>query len=367
MKVTRIILVIIGYLLITNNSIAQTPATDPHWKLKWQDDFNSFDSNRWTKADTAIHGDEPQLYLKNQVWTSNGNLVIEVNNTKVKCPNPAPETWPCSKCISGKQYNYRSGWIQTTKQADNIQFGYIEARIKLPFRRENNKSWGFFPAFWTFIGDVDGPLPVPQTNKAEIDIFEMFGGEYKEPNTVNTCIHRWDGSSDDHSYNSRSHVLQNFDYRDWHTYALEWNANRMIFYVDGKAIRTLCNHRIIDPVLIILNLAIQGQSKYYPPTSPAFKEYMYVDYVRTYQLKCDKTTVVNDILNFNNYTYAVKKSITLSNATTIPSGSNITLRANDFIQLNPGFEVQTGRELYLDCSPCENNTLISNPHLERGE
>ena len=52
------------------------------------------------------HGDEPQLYLNNQVWTSNGNLVIELNNTKVNCPNPAP--WPpsgsCGKCESGKQY-----------------------------------------------------------------------------------------------------------------------------------------------------------------------------------------------------------------------------------------------------------------------
>ena len=88
---------------------------------------------------------------------------------------------------------------------------------------------------------------------------------------------------------------------------------------------------------------------------------MYVDYVKVYQLTCDKNTVVNEISNFNTYHYGVKKSITLSGATTIPLGSTIYLRANDFIQLNPGFEVQTGRMLYLDASPCENTNTVYIP------
>jgi hypothetical protein len=133
------------------------------------------------------------------------------------------------------------------------------------------------------------------------------------------------------------------------------------------AIRTLSNHKVVDYSRIILNLAIQANSKYHPPTSGSWAEYMYVDYVKVYQLKCDKGTAVNEISNFNTYNYAVKKSITMSNATTIPSGSNISLRATDFIELKPGFEVQTGRTLYLDCTPCDNTTSITNPHLERND
>jgi len=51
----------------------------------------------------------------------------------------------------------------------------------------------------------------------------------------------------------------------------------------------------------------------------------------------------------------------MSNATAIPANNNITLRAADFIELKPGFEVQTGRELYLDVTPCEaaNNVIYS--------
>ena len=123
----------------------------------------------------------------------------------------------------------------------------------------------------------------------------------------------------------------------------------------NNTIRTLTNHNIIDPIRIILSNGID--SLHLPPTSPSFTEYMYVDYIKVHQLKCDKYTVVNEISNFNTYNYAVKKSITLSGATTIPAGSNISLRATNFIELKNGFEVPLGAELYLDINPCDNTSI----------
>jgi hypothetical protein len=92
---------------------------------------------------------------------------------------------------------------------------------------------------------------------------------------------------------------------------------------------------------------------------------MRVDWVRVHQLKCDKYTVINEIPNFNTYNHAVKKSITLSGATTIPANSNISLRATDFIELKAGFEVPTGRELYLDGCPIPGECAVLAPQ-ERG-
>jgi len=347
----RTIVFIKFFLLLQVIVFAQTPSNDSHWQLKWEDNFDTFNTNRWLKTHYGIHvpkTKEPQLYLKDQVWVSNGNLVIKLDNTPVYCDSSEHEGG-CAPCIAGKKYDYRSGWIQATNPY-NIQFGYIEAKIKLPFRKDGSKSWGFFPAFWTVAGIKNG------TNAGEIDIFEMFGGEYKQPNTLNTCVHRCYPSQDPTCINGdmgRSHTFANFDYTNWHTYAIEWNANRIIWYLDGKAIRTLVNHNIVDPIRIILNLAIQEEKKYLPPTEYSWLATMEVDYVKVYQLKCDKNTVVNEISNFNTFNYAVKKSITLSGATTIPSGSNITLRATDFIELKAGFEVPTGRELYLDVTPCD--------------
>jgi hypothetical protein len=82
-----------------------------------------------------------------------------------------------------------------------------------------------------------------------------------------------------------------------------------------------------------------------------------------YQLRCDKNTplTINNLTNLANYDNKVKKSITI-NAITIPaSGNNICLRANDFIELKPGFEVQKGRDVYLDVSPCEISNGGSGP------
>ena len=357
-------LLLISSLLINCIIFAQTPFNDPHWKLDWEDQFNTFNTNIWLKADSCGHG-KNQLYLKEQVWVENGNLVIELTNTQSTCSNPAPNpptSWACGSCEAGKKYNYRSGMVETRYPLYQPQYGYIEARIKLPWKRENNKTWGFFPAFWTFLGDgIQNP-----SNAAEIDIFEMFAGDYKLPNTINTCIHTCYNVCDNppicyldcRERYGKQHVLLNFDYSEWHTYGLEWSPERITWLVDDKTVRAIENKNldrngkgIIDPARILLNLAVQDDK--FPPTSPSFSAKMYVDYVKVYTLKCDKTKVINEIANFNTYNYAVKKSITLSNAATIPANSNITLRATDYIELKPDFEVQTGRELYLDVSPCE--------------
>jgi len=342
-------MIIFGFLCCAHYfAFAQTPANDPHWQLKWEDQFNSFNTSKWLKGEYGDHYGEPQLYRTSQVWTSNGNLVIEVINAKDTCPTPKPpRVGESGSCEPGTKYNYKSGWVETTP-AYNVKFGYIEARIKLPYRA--GKQWGFWPAFWTFSSGA--------TNAAEIDIFEMFSGHYNNPNTLSNGIHRHYNFNEGYGI---SHEFSNFNYTDWHTYAIEWNADRIIWYLDGNAIRTLNSHSIAGPVRIILNLAIQKESKYLPPTSPPFQEYMYVDYVKVYQLRCDKNSVVTKITNFNTYDYSVKKSISLDNQTIIPANSNITLRATDFIELKPGFEVQTGRTLYLDVTPCEGGGTLKPP------
>ena len=359
------ILFLMYYLLITVLAFSQTPGNDPHWKLNWQDNFDSFDNSRWVKAKYANHGSTPALFIEQNVRVENGHLVIEANSNKDTCPTPPPwpDDVPVDTCTRGKQYNFTTGWVETTEEYCT-QFGYIEAKIKLPQRS------GVGYAFWTFVGKY---LPHSK-NAAEIDVFEKDW--YQKENELFSCVHTCypdpiydpDCIKPDHRVN---YSISGFDCREWHTYAIEWNADRIIWYIDSSAVRTLRNYdldsygnTIINPVRIIFNTGIHHE---HFPVSP-FSEKMLVDYVKVYSLKCDKNKVVNEISNFNAYNYAVKKSITMSNATNIPANSNITLRATDFIELKPGFEVQTGRELYLDVTPCisdcvenlTNQTITSN-------
>jgi len=285
-KMNRLFIIVMSCLLMHNIAFMQTPANDPHWQLIWEDQFTDPNLSQWWKSHNSDHDGEPQLYLNHNVWVSNGNLVIEVNNNQAIHPT------------TGEVKKYTSGSVGTRYEY-HTRFGYIEARIKIPYKN----GWGFWPAFWTWRGYTQN-----WTNAAEIDIFEMLGERYSS-NTTTTNVHTCYPSEDPNCIkpnNFQAHILSNFDYRDWHTYAIEWNADKIIWYVDNVAIRTLKNanldnygNSIIDSVQIILNVAILKD--YLPPTFPPFQEYMYIDYVKVYQLRCDKNSVVTKITNFNTY------------------------------------------------------------------
>jgi beta-glucanase (GH16 family) len=214
--------------------------------------------------------------------------------------------------------------------------------MAIPYRR------GLWPAFWTFTSGAG-------QNACEIDIFEMYG--CKGSNHIETNIHRvydYAAPYDTATMYLQEDDLNNFSYTDWHIYAIEWDPNKIIWYVDNTPIRLMYNHGITGNVKLILNVAAQETKKCALPTGLPINDSMFVDYIRTYRLKCDNQTVVTEIPDFSLYEYSVKKSITLGSGTTIPLSSDISLRATDFIELLPDFEVPAGCELYLDVSPCSN-------------
>ena len=322
-------------------TFGQTPANDPHWQLIWQDDFNSttLDNTKWTIIDWA-DGNNATLYIKNNVTINNGNLVLTVRNNPVNCASNHPPTiWGARiPCIVNKIYPYNSGWVET-KQAYNTQYGYIESRIKLPY------GYGFWPAFWTFIGSG-----VSGSNAAEIDIFEMLG--HSPSNEITTNIHL---NYPDGNIYFQKQTPTNYDYNNtWHTYGIEWSPSKIIWYVDGSPIRLFPNHGIIDPVRIILNLAIEPD--YLPNSSTPFPSDMLVDYVKVYDLKKDCSNDLNVCnYNFGTYDNKVKKSITISNGSCTNSlnvGQNIFLRASEGVLINGDFTVPIGSELYIDVNPC---------------
>ena len=332
-------IILITITMITCSSLfGQTPVTDPHWVLDWHDEFNFFDTTIWTKGHHCDHGGEPQLYLENNVWTANGNLVIRINNTPTQGDNSNYKGYFCYACTNTLHPN-TSGWVES-KEAFTKQYGFIEARMKIPHRR------GFWPAFWTY--RKEGGITA-----GEIDIFEIYG--CKKKNHLETNVHSCYDNDNNHDtavLNLKCHDLKNFDYTEWHTYAIEWNRNRIIWYVDRQPIRIMRNHGIIDTVHLILNLATQQKSGCRVRQYPPLVDYMNVDYVRTYSLRCDDETVVWDIPNFSTYDYKVKKSITLSGDTSIPEAGEVSLRATQYIELRPGFEVPEEGTLFLDVCPC---------------
>jgi beta-glucanase (GH16 family) len=349
--VNRVCLTVFACLLTHLVVFSQTPANDKNWQLKWADYFESFDTQRWNKVDYCDHGGKPSINRAHNVWVENGQLVIRVKSESATCPGtpPYPSSWCCGSCVPGKEYDYTSGWVETKSPNNDIKYGYIEAMIKFPYKK------GIIHAFWTWRGEQT------YNNGAEIDIFESMG-KYNDATQFETNVHTCyvgEGEPPCEPARDRVYTFFNSDYTQWHLYAIEWNSNKITWYVDGKPIRSIVNDNlapdgngIIDYVRLILGINVSEYNLQY--LNPPFEEKMYVDYVKVYSLKCAcDTTAVVEIYNFNTYNYAVNKSISMSSATVIPSNSNICLRATDFIELKTGFEVPLGAEIYLDVNPCD--------------
>ena len=261
--------------------LGQIPSSDPHWVLDWHDEFNFFDTTIWIKGHQCDHFEEHQLYLENNVWTADGNLVIRINNTPTQGNNRNYQDRFCKTCTN-TLHPYTSGWVES-KIPFTKKYGYIEARMKIPHKR------GFWPAFWTFRKNGD------YQNAGEIDIFEIYG--CKSDNHIETNVHLYydkDGIHDTATMNLMKHDLKNFSYTDWHTYAIEWDRNRIIWYVDQQPIRTMFNHGIVDTVHIILNLATKNNFSCHVRKFPRLEDFMYVDYVRTYTRRNEDDTLIQD-------------------------------------------------------------------------
>ncbi len=328
--------------------LGQLPQTDLNWQLLWEDNFNGFNNDLWLKTNDCKHGYEPQLFVKNNVWVNDGKLIIRVNNDKTRCLEDFEEYSSCQECDTSLLYEYTSGRVETMP-AYAIRFGYVEARIKVPHYD------GLWPAFWTLIKQGLHHED-PGHSVSEIDIFEIYAHKAHSNlfNHMETNLHHvYNPSTEPPTAYLQEHDLKNFNYTDWHKYAIEWDPVKIIWYVDDTPIRTTYNHGIMDSVRLIMNVAIVSDGQYWPETTPYFARHMLVDYVKVYGLKCDKHTIINEIPDFSAYDYKVKKSITLGSGTTIPAGTDISLRANDYIELLSGFEVPAGGQLYLDVSPCQ--------------
>lgn len=123
------------------------------------------------------------------------------------------------------------GWYSSgihTKNSFMQTYGYFECRCILP------EGYGHWSAFWltpkTMHADPDG------LRGAEIDIMESEFWRYPAPtrNATRNTIH-YGGYGDTHqSVSIGPWSISGNPYREFHTYAVEWNKEGYSFYIDGE-------------------------------------------------------------------------------------------------------------------------------------
>lgn len=170
-----------------------------------------------------------------------------------------------------------------TQGRQSFQYGRIEARIKVP------EGAGLWPAFWMlgndFQRDPANPLSSNWPHVGEIDIMEHVG---REPDLIMGTAHGpgYSGAGGLGRWNRQEYAIAS----DFHTYAIEWKEDEIIWLYDGEPYFTLTPEIVGNrewvfnkEFFLILNLAVGGQLAGTIGLDTQFPANLYVDYVRVYQ------------------------------------------------------------------------------------
>lgn len=195
---------------------AQSPYVPDGYSLVWSDEFNTED------FPTEASGWSYETGMGDYGW-GNNELQYYVKPAKGS---------PVGFCRNGYMNivaQKRSGRVESIRMntTRGWQYGYFEARLKLPGGR------GTWPAFWMLPADNDwGANPWPLCG--EIDIMEEVG---VTPNDIVSTLHA-DGHNHSNgtegNWTSTQHVATAES--DFHIYALLWTADRIQTFVDGRLI-----------------------------------------------------------------------------------------------------------------------------------
>lgn len=256
------------FLSLTAASALATAQSVPGWNLLWADEFSQVDgtkpdSSKWgyDRGGSGWGNNELQSYTDRiqNARIENGHLVIEAREEN----------------SDGR--NFTSARLLTKGKAA-WTYGRIEARIRIP------KGRGIWPAFWMLGANIDS---VGWPNCGEIDILENIGSL---PSTLYGTLHG-PGYSGANGVSGNTVLAGAALGDDFHIYAIEWEENRIRWFLDGQPFFTLTPANLPNgsswvfnqPQFLILNVAVGGNWPGSPDASTSFPQRMTVDYVRVYQ------------------------------------------------------------------------------------
>ena len=155
--------------------------------------------------------------------------------------------------------SYTSGSI-TTFAKFHQTYGYFIMRAKLPAGK------GLWPGFWLLQSNGQWP--------PELDVMENLASD---PHTVFMTNHWSEGQS------QTEFTGPDFS-AGYHTFALEWRPDVLIWYIDNIERRRYAGPGIPQsPMYMLVNLAVGGRWPGAPDQNTLFPQSLDIDYVRAYQ------------------------------------------------------------------------------------
>lgn len=225
------------------------------WTMNWSEEFegSQLNTNTWSYE------------LGNSGWGNN-----ELQNYTNSASNSEVSNGSLKITALNNNGNYSSARIISNNKKE-IQFGKIEARIKIPIGQ------GIWPAFW-MLGANYETVNWPQCG--EIDIMEHVNNE----SLTNGTMHWYNGTG--HSYEGSSVPMVE---QDFHVYGIIWDEIKVQFLLDSVPYYEFvyANYPNAEPIFtkpffFLLNVAVGGNWPGNPDGSTVFPAVMEVDYIRSY-------------------------------------------------------------------------------------
>jgi len=272
------LLFLAGLLALASLPAAAAP---PGYHVTWSEEFDQPlgsppDKTRWSYDTGATGWGNAELQ----------NYVSDTQHAQVVADPAAAHGKALQILVTSSGQGMTRGGFQSarllTQKKFTFQYGYVEARIRMPYGQ------GIWPAFW-MLGANIGEQGIGWPACGEADIMESKGSK---PGWNASSLHGpgySGGSCLTGEYNLP--VGQKFS-EGYHTFGLLWKRDFIQFSVDGVPFET---HTPADipgrtwaynhPFFLVLNVAVGGNFSGSPDTTTVFPQKMLVDYIRVYQPK----------------------------------------------------------------------------------
>jgi beta-glucanase (GH16 family) len=242
------------------------PTEGARWQLAWSDEFDGAEGER---PNPAIWG-----YDVGTGW-GNAQLEYDTDRASNSALDGAGHLLITARRESFAGSAYTSARL-TTAGRRTVQYGKVEARMKLP------RGQGMWPAFWMLGADFP---TVGWPESGEIDVMEFRG---QEPGTVIGSLHGPGYSGGSALSRRYSPAATRFD-NSFHVFTVEWTPERIDWFVDGTRYFGVRREDVPGrwafdrPFNVILNLAVGGNFVGPPNEFTPFPQSMVVDWVRVYE------------------------------------------------------------------------------------
>lgn len=246
-------------------SMASVTAAEPKapagWKLVWNDEFDRpdvIDSKKWSPCERGKSDWDDTMTRDPRCYAVKGG-VLQLRGIR-------------EDAKGGDTAEFLTGGL-TSKGKFQFKHGKIEIRARF------KSAKGAWPALWLL--GVDGGWP----KNGEMDLMEHLNFD----NFVYQTVHSHYTQSVDKSNTPPKGKTAEIKKDDFNTYGVEWDAQKVVFTVNGKPSHTYPHVAekgpdqwpFDQPFYIILSMQIEG-SWVGKADSKDFPAWMEIDWVRVY-------------------------------------------------------------------------------------